>query len=111
MSKPYNLVLERKDQKPDGIGPNFMITPALDENYWLYRVRVAEGQAILGFPKFSVIGIGFAVEEDWNTNLPSNCGAKEIYEHIKHNAGGPIPEHEVIRAIEMVKAAVLEDQR
>jgi hypothetical protein len=63
------------------------VTPPLDEDYWLFRVRLSDKQAIVGFPKFFTIGIGFRVEEDWNTNLPYSCGAEEIYNHIKHNKG------------------------
>ena len=39
-----------------------MITPPLDEDYWLFRVKLYEDQAIVGFPKFGTIGIGFAQE-------------------------------------------------
>lgn len=42
-------------------------------------------QSQLAFPRFFTIGIGFAKEEDWNTNLPYSCSADEIYGHIKHN--------------------------
>ena len=44
-----------------------MITPPIDEDYWAYRVRLSDTQSIVGFPKFGTVGIGFAVEEDWNT--------------------------------------------
>ena len=30
-------------------------------------VRLSDAQAILGFPKYLTIGIGFAIEDDWNT--------------------------------------------
>ena len=70
-------------------GSTLMITPPLNGAFWLLRVKVSEKQAVVGFPKFGTIGIGFAVEEeDWNTNLPycADCGADGIYEHIKDNA-------------------------
>lgn len=76
------LVLERKEEHDNPpIGGVIMITPALNEDYWAYRVRLSEKQAIVGFPKFGTIGIGFAVEDDdWNTNLPySGCSAEEIF--------------------------------
>ena len=66
-------------------GGTLMITPPLDEDYWLFRVKLYEDQAMLGFPKFNTVGIGFAQEEDWNTNLPYTCDAQQIYDHIKHN--------------------------
>lgn len=62
-----------------------VVTPPLDENYWLARVSLTDKQAIVCFPKFGTIGIGFQHEEDWNTNLPYTCEAEEIWNHIKHN--------------------------
>lgn len=113
MSNPTKLILERKEQDGSSgslAGGLVMMTPAINENYWAYRVRLSEGQAIVGFPKFSTIGIGFAVETDWNTNLPYTCDAQEIYDHIKHNAGGPLEPATVIAAIELVQTAVMEDR-
>src|SRR5258708_977625 len=83
-----NLVLETKGQpdKTPHIGP-VMMTPPIDEDYWAFRVRLSEKQAIVGFPKFFTVGIGFAREEDWNTNLAYTCTADEIYDHIAHNKG------------------------
>lgn len=93
---------------PTGI----MVTPAIDENFWLYRVPVSDEQAIIGFPKFSVIGIGFQHEKDWNTNLPSGGEAQEIYDHIKHNKGdAKIPRARCIDAIRLIQRAVLESYR
>lgn len=63
-----------------------LITPPLDEDYYLARVPLGSN-AIQCFPKFTTIGIGFAKEKDWNTNLPYRCDAEEIWEHIKHNKG------------------------
>jgi hypothetical protein len=83
-----------------------LITPAIGEDFWLFRVRVSEKQAILGFPKFGVLGVGFALEEDWNTNLPSGCQAQEIMDHIRVNKGDDsIPDERCIRAIEMIQQA------
>lgn len=84
-----------------------MTTPALDEDYWLMRVKVSENQAIVGFPKFFQCGIGFQVEnDDWNTNLPSRMEAEEIFNHIKKNKGDDSISDEVcIEAIRMIKAA------
>lgn len=81
-----------------------LFTPAIGKDYWLFRVKVHEKQAILGFPKFGVIGVGFAIEEDWNTNLPSRVPAERIYSHIKHNKGwDEIPDERCIEAIRMIQ--------
>jgi hypothetical protein len=112
-TQPPRLVLERRDQPNEtvGFGPH-MLTPPVGEDYWAYRVRVADGQAIVGFPKFLTIGIGFAVEDaDWNTNLPFTCDAAEIYEHIAHNAGDEAITREVcVEAIRMIQDAAHADR-
>lgn len=67
-------------------GVTIAITPPLSEDYWALRVQVSENQAIVGFPKFSTIGIGFQHEDkDWNTNLPFSSAAQKTFDHIKHN--------------------------
>ena len=87
-------------------GPTLMITPPLDEDYWLFRVKLHEDQAIVGFPKFGTIGIGFAQEEDWNTNLPYTCPAEQIYNHIKHNKKyDQISDEQCLEAVRMVQEA------
>jgi hypothetical protein len=105
------LVLERKNQ-PDGtvhIGAMSM-TPAINEDYWEYRVRLSDKQAIVGFPKFTTIGIGFAVEEDWNTNLPFTTGTDEIVQHILHNKGDDaIADSDVREAVRLVQDAAWDD--
>jgi hypothetical protein len=101
------LVLDVRGQedRTAHIGP-FMLTPSLGEDYWAYRVRLSETQAIVGFPKFTTIGIGFAQEEDWNTNLPYTCGAEEIYDHIAHNKGDDgISREDCLTAIRMIQEA------
>jgi hypothetical protein len=85
-------------------GSKILFTPPLDGDYWAFRVQVSEGQAVVGFPKFSTIGIGFQHEEDWNTNLPYTCDTEMIYKHIRHNKGDArIDKATCIRAIEMVQ--------
>ncbi len=106
------LILERRDQQDETahIG-GLMLTPCPDEDYWSYRVRLTDKQSVVGFPKFSTVGIGFAVEEDWNTNFPFTCTAEETCDHIWHNAGDPsITREAVIAAIRMIQAAVAEDR-
>lgn len=83
-----------------------MITPPIGSGYWLFRVPLSKKQAILGFPKFMTIGIGFEKEDDWNTNLPFSCDTDKIYDHISHNKGDDsISKEDCIKAIEMIQAA------
>ena len=109
----FTLTLERKNQ-PDGtanVGGIALLAPLVGVDYWEYRVIVSEGQAVVGFPKFGTIGIGFAQEEDWNTNLPHTVSAEEIYEHIAHNKGdASIPDDWCIEAIRLIQAAAHEDR-
>lgn len=103
------LTLEMKPQADETvhIGPA-MLPPPIDGDYWLFRVRLSDKQAIVGFPKFTTIGIGFAVEEDWNTNLPYTCSAKQIYHHIKHNKGDrSISWRDCVKAIIMIQGAAI----
>lgn len=86
-----------------------MITPPINEDYWLYRVAVSDKQAIVGFSKFGIIGIGFQHEEDWNTNLPSSSSAEAIYDHIKHNRLDAEKET-CIAAIRLIQQAVRESR-
>jgi len=92
---------------------NVMITPPVgDEDYWLFKVMVSDTQAIVGFPKFMQIGIGFQQEEDWNTNLPSTSEAEKIFDHISHNKGdNSIPDKRCIEAIEMIRTAAASYQQ
>lgn len=91
-------------------GPNgavALITPPLTDEYWLLKVRVSENQAVVGFPKFTTIGVGFQFEEDWNTNLPWSVEAERICDHIFHNAGDPaITRETVIAAIRLIQGHV-----
>ena len=78
----------------------------VDEDYFLFRVHLYENQYVLAFPKFGTIGIGFAQEEDWNTNLPYTCETMKIYNHIKHNKKyKEIKRSEVLKAIELLQVA------
>lgn len=83
-----------------------LMTPPITADYWTFRVRLTARQAIVGFPKFSTIGIGFALEEDWNTNLPYTRGAEEIFKHIAHNKGDEaITREDCLDAIRMIQDA------
>jgi len=79
------------------------ITPAIGEDdYWLAKVMVNKTQAVICFPKFGTIGIGFLKEVDWNTNLPYTSPAKKIYHHIECNRGRALPDA-CLKAVEMLK--------
>lgn len=104
-----DLVLETKPQRNEtaSIG-SVMLTPGINEDYWAWRVKVSERQAIVAFPKFTTVGIGFQIEsEDWNTNLPYTVPAEQIYEHIAVNKGDDtITRETCIEAIRMIQEAV-----
>lgn len=89
-------------------GRVLLLTPPLDEAYWLMRVKVSDDQAIVCFPKFNTYGIGFQNEEaDWNTNLPYTCDACEIYNHIACNKGDDAISAELcLLAIEALQLAI-----
>lgn len=93
-------------------GGTVLFTPPIDEDYWKYRVKLSETQAIVGFPKFGTVGIGFAVEEDWNTNLPYTCSTDDILSHILHNKGDDaITVTDCLEAIKMVQHAATTDRK
>jgi hypothetical protein len=117
------LTLERQEQADHTLRVGqALITPPIDETYWTYRVRLSDRQSVIGFPKFSTIGIGFAVEEDWNTNLPYTCQTIDIVSHIWHNAFSHLVPDEygeyeedisiaqVYRAVEMIQDAATTDR-
>ncbi|MCX6304396.1 MAG: hypothetical protein NT040_05475 [Bacteroidetes bacterium] len=81
-----------------------MFTPSVGKDYWLFRVKLFKDQAIIGFPKFSTIGIGFAIEDaDSNTNLPYSLFPEQIYSHIKANKKyDEITKEDCIQAIALV---------
>lgn len=79
-------------------------TPQIGKSRWYWRVHLFGDQYIVGFPKFGMIGIGFAVEEDLNTNLPYTCEAATIYQHISRNKKYlEIKETDCIEAIKMLQ--------
>jgi hypothetical protein len=92
-----------------GNGNLVMVTPAIDESYWLLRVPVSDKQAVVCFPKFFTIGCGFQHEEDWNTNLPIGCPTDEIFNHIKCNKGDKrISNDDCRKAIDMLREKAIE---
>ncbi len=105
------LILETRDQANGTVtvaGGAIAMSPPTGEDYWSYRVRLTEAQAVLGFPKYSTIGIGFAVEDDWNTNLSYSSPTDLILNHILDNKGDDtIDDADVREAILMIQRAVL----
>jgi hypothetical protein len=94
-------------------GSTLLMTPALSEDYWQYRVKLYKDQAVIGFPKFLVcIGIGFAIEDtDWNTNLPSSCSASQIANHIWCNHKyEEITIEQVIEAVKLIQKQIIKDK-
>jgi hypothetical protein len=88
-------------------GVTLLLTPPIDEGYWWMRVPLSPSQAIVAFPKFGTVGIGFQQEDDWNTNLPYSCKATEIFNHISHNKGASdISDETCVRAIELIQEAI-----
>ena len=80
------------------------VTPPIDENYWLFRVKLYKDQSIVAFPKFFTIGIGFAKEKACNTNLPFSTDADEIFNHIKYNKKyKKITKKQCIEAIKLIQ--------
>lgn len=97
---------ERDEMEVEGV--KVMITPPINEEYWLFRVKLTKKQGIVAFPKFGTYGIGFQVEEkDWNTNLPYQSSAEDIYNHISVNKGDEnISELSCILAIKLLQIAI-----
>ena len=85
-----------------------LVTPLAlgDDDYWVFRVKLSENQAIIAFPKFFTLGIGFAKEDDWNTNLPYTSETENIFNHIAHNKGDDnIKDADCIAAIKLIQEA------
>ena len=83
-----------------------MMTPPIDEDYWIFRIKLHKDQALVGFPKFGTIGIGFAQEEDWNTNLPYQATTKEIADHIWINRKYPQVSYKILtKAVDIMRKA------
>jgi hypothetical protein len=91
------------------------LSPDVSEDYWAYRVQVSKYQAVVGFPKFSTIGIGFQIEDAYstNTNLPYTVAAEDIAKHIWRNKGPSLRRKQhyerVTNAIRMIQAQAMVD--
>jgi hypothetical protein len=108
MTNEFTLTLETKPQHNEtAVIGSVALTPPINEDYWAWRVMVSDHQAIVGFPKFTTVGIGFMIEDDWNTNLPYTVSAERIYAHIADNKGDDaIPAARCLEAIRMIQTAV-----
>jgi hypothetical protein len=108
------LEIKEQDNKTTvirGGTASIMMAPIVDDSYWKYRVKLYKDQAVIGFPKFCTIGVGFAKEEDWNTNLPYTCSAEEICKHIWHNKKySNITKEQVIEAITLIQMQAQKDE-
>ena len=84
------------------------MTPPLDENFWLLRIRLSPKQAVVAFSKFGTFGIGFQHEvKEWNCNCVFSLPAERIYDGIKCNKGDRrIPDAVCIRAIKKLQSAL-----
>ena len=107
------LTLERRDEtnRTKSVGPiDLMLFPGRE--LLGLPVRLTDRQAVIGFPKYSTIGIGYAVEEaDWNSNLPYNCDAEMIVDHISDNKGDDsISRDDALAAIRLIQDAIAEDR-
>lgn len=93
--------------------PVAMVTPPINEDYWLLRVPLTVKQAIVGFPKFGTIGIGYQVEaKDWNTNLPWSSNSGDIAHHIRRNKGSrAIANATVVEAICLIQETIAANPR
>jgi len=114
-----NLTLEINERSPEVIslakqcnliaptGSVLAVTPPIEEDFWILRVKVSEKQAVVAFPKFFTVGIGFQVEEeDPNTNLPYTSDPLHLYRHIQINKGHEAKEEDCIAAIKMLQAGI-----
>ena len=86
-----------------------MVNPPVGVDYWVFKVRLYEDQAMIAFPKFGQMGISFLREERRNINLPAMSSAEDIWEHIKPNKKYmQITKKMGIKAIQMLQGACKE---
>ena len=82
-----------------------MFTPAINKEYYIMRVVLYKDQALVAFPKFGLIGVGFAIEEgSWNTNLPYQVEAERLYKHIRRKALMISHDHVCLQGIYILQA-------
>jgi hypothetical protein len=106
IDKTDKFVGENSQGQPFG----FSICPITSPDYWMFRVKLHREQAVLGFPKYGMIGVGMAVEKNGNTNLPlsplrtpeenADVIANHIFRNKKYKA---ITKDMIIEAIKMIE--------
>lgn len=85
------------------------LPPQIHPDYWLYRVQLHKDQYIVAFPKHHTVGIGFALEEDYDRNFAFTSKAEDIYNHIKCNKKyAEIPDNDCIEAIRFIQEEIRE---
>jgi hypothetical protein len=106
IDKTDKFVGENSNGQPFG----FSICPVTSPDYWMFRVKLHREQAVLGFPKFGMIGVGMAVEKDGNTNLPLSPlrtpqeNAEKIANHIFCNKRYKvITKDMIVEAVRMIE--------
>jgi hypothetical protein len=109
-ARDYGLVLERRSPDPP---PLDFTHPWADGVPWYYRVAVSDRQAVVGFPKFSTVGIGFEDEPgSLDLNLGYDRGTETIFRHVYSNKGdAAIADDACRQAISMVRDAAARDIR
>jgi hypothetical protein len=87
-------------------GGIIMFTPDIDKDYYIMKVNLYKDQALVAFPKFGLIGVGFALESDWNTNLPYQTDTERLYNWIKRNKKyRAITKQTCLEGLKMLQAA------
>ncbi len=69
-------------------------------------VPISNGQQVAAFPKFGTVGISLWDGLDGNTNLPWDCEAEKILNHIYENSAVEVTRDEVREAILLLQAGV-----
>jgi hypothetical protein len=108
-----DLKLRRRSQEDQTRvpGTNISIGRSGAEDYWTYRVDLTENQALIGFPKHGTIGIDFL--HNRGEDLPYTSDPEYLADFFAPGRleGGDteISRAAVIRAIKMIREAVVED--
>jgi hypothetical protein len=100
----------RAEEDQTRVGPNLSIGRSGGDDYWAYRVDLSDKQALIGFPKHGTIGIDFL--HNRGEDLPYSVNPERLADFFAPGRllGGDavIPREHVIRAIKMIREAVVE---
>jgi len=107
-SQGLDLALERRSPEPPPLAGGHPWAPGTP---WYYRVALGCGQAVIGFPKFTTIAIGFQAEPvHLDLNYSYDRGTETIFRHIYPNKGSSeIGDARCREAIRMVQEAAARD--